>query len=368
MSEIVKSGDFYELTKVPFFQKIGNMAISGVIYIAVVVVGVVIGVAGTTYTFGKTKIEPKVEAVAKSLEDGLKHIDPKALAEGTDAVKHLAEAGTDIVEVIETVAEGNKGKGGAVQMTKMSGKKPGLGDTKTPDIPISVGSFKDSAKKEALEQANKIKEQAEAAALEQANKMKEQAEAAAVEQANKIKEQAEAQAKETANNLQAQAIAKTQEVTSQAINAGQTAMNNATSQVTDNLNAQVSNANTLVGNANTLVGNANTLVGNVSNQSEEYQKYLAGLDPKLVIATTDAKGNITRTLKSPPKTGTEVFKPKNSEGDGSIVVSSSTGVKTGGRKTKSKRSKLTNEPKVKKPRTKKCLIQKDNKMYMSFCI
>jgi hypothetical protein len=40
----------------------------------------------------------------------------------------------------------------------------------------------------------------------------------------------------------------------------------------------------------------------------------------------------------------------------------------GGRKTKSKRTKLTNEPKVKKPRTKKCLIQKDNKMYMSFCI
>jgi hypothetical protein len=40
----------------------------------------------------------------------------------------------------------------------------------------------------------------------------------------------------------------------------------------------------------------------------------------------------------------------------------------GGKKTKSKRTKLTKEAKVKKPRTKKCLIEKDNKMYMSFCI
>lgn len=48
----------------------------------------------------------------------------------------------------------------------------------------------------------------------------------------------------------------------------------------------------------------------------------------------------------------------------------------GGKKTKSKRTKLTkvdsnNKKSVKrekKPRTKKCLIEKDNKMYMSFCI
>ena len=40
----------------------------------------------------------------------------------------------------------------------------------------------------------------------------------------------------------------------------------------------------------------------------------------------------------------------------------------GGKKTKGRRTKLTKEAKVKKPRTKKCLIEKDNKMYMSFCI
>jgi hypothetical protein len=48
----------------------------------------------------------------------------------------------------------------------------------------------------------------------------------------------------------------------------------------------------------------------------------------------------------------------------------------GGKKTKSKRTKLTkvdsnNKKSVKrqrKPKTKKCLIEKDNKMYMSFCI
>ena len=39
----------------------------------------------------------------------------------------------------------------------------------------------------------------------------------------------------------------------------------------------------------------------------------------------------------------------------------------GGRKTKNNRQK-TVQPKVKKPRTKKCLITKGDKMFMSFCI
>jgi hypothetical protein len=39
----------------------------------------------------------------------------------------------------------------------------------------------------------------------------------------------------------------------------------------------------------------------------------------------------------------------------------------GGRKTKNNRKK-TVQPKVKKPRTKKCLITKGDKMFMSFCI
>lgn len=39
----------------------------------------------------------------------------------------------------------------------------------------------------------------------------------------------------------------------------------------------------------------------------------------------------------------------------------------GGRKTKNNRQK-TVQPKIKKPRTKKCLITKGDKMFMSFCI
>lgn len=41
--------------------------------------------------------------------------------------------------------------------------------------------------------------------------------------------------------------------------------------------------------------------------------------------------------------------------------------KGGGRKTKNNRQK-TVQPKIKKPRTKKCLITKGDKMFMSFCI
>ena len=84
-------------------------------------------------------------------------------------------------------------------------------------------------------------------------------------------------------------------------------------------------------------------------------------------------GVVVNTPKTPPQRGTVIFSGEHSEGDDPNTVTSSTNYDNrsrvgGGRKTKSKRSKLTNEPKVKKPRTKKCLIEKDNKMYMSFCI
>jgi hypothetical protein len=43
------------------------------------------------------------------------------------------------------------------------------------------------------------------------------------------------------------------------------------------------------------------------------------------------------------------------------------GASGGGKKTKNNR-KTRSEPKIRKPRTKKCQVTKGNQMYMSFCI
>jgi hypothetical protein len=93
------------------------------------------------------------------------------------------------------------------------------------------------------------------------------------------------------------------------------------------------------------------------------------------------KDGIPTSLTIPKETGLKNARDLFTYGEGNVTNTPSSNnsnpvTKGGGKKTKSKRTKLTTvDSKVKKsvkrqkkPRTKKCLIEKDNKMYMSFCI
>jgi hypothetical protein len=98
------------------------------------------------------------------------------------------------------------------------------------------------------------------------------------------------------------------------------------------------------------------------------------------IISVGKDGTITQIPKLTGEADTSrIFTYGEGEGNVTNTLSSNNSnpvKKGGGKKTKSKRTKLTkvdsnNKKSVKrekKPRTKKCLIEKDNKMYMSFCI
>jgi hypothetical protein len=173
---------------------------------------------------------------------------------------------------------------------------------------------------------------------------------------------------------------------------------------TNAVNSQVGNAQSVltsqvVNTKDAVKGQMDSVTSQATDQSDKLNSTLAearrakeeriaqGLQATSNLANTantftksvvDKHGNIMHTAAEnslkPFNQEIVKFTGKNSDGDPLNIVTSSTNSnrvgpnRGGGRKTKSKRSKLTNEPKVKKPRTKKCLIEKDNKMYMSFCI
>ena len=90
------------------------------------------------------------------------------------------------------------------------------------------------------------------------------------------------------------------------------------------------------------------------------------------------KDGIPTSVTTPKETGLKNAIDLFTYGEGNLPNTPSRNREKigGGKKTKNKRTKLTkvdsnNKKSVKrekKPRTKKCLIEKDNKMYMSFCI
>jgi hypothetical protein len=84
----------------------------------------------------------------------------------------------------------------------------------------------------------------------------------------------------------------------------------------------------------------------------------------------NASTSATNALKPFDKSKIKNFVPDQTNytpGDVLNTVSRNRATTGGGRKTKNNRKK-TVQPKVKKPRTKKCLITKGDKMFMSFCI
>jgi len=84
----------------------------------------------------------------------------------------------------------------------------------------------------------------------------------------------------------------------------------------------------------------------------------------------NASTSATNALKPFDKSKIKNFVPDQTNytpDDVLNTVSRNRATTGGGRKTKNNRKK-TVQPKVKKPRTKKCLITKGDKMFMSFCI
>jgi hypothetical protein len=298
MSSIIASGDSYELTKVPFFQKIGNMAISGVIYIAVAIVGVVIGVAGATYTFEQTEIEPKIKEVAKKIGEGVENIQPETVAQVAAAITDLSKTGQDVVNVVESLAEGGNAEGGNAESKNAEGGIELSDMSKKTDLPLSVDSLTAAT-------TGAINQKADAVIAEQTKTVEE----AATKQTNAIQEAATTNVNEQKKALEEEAAKQTK--------AAQTA-------VTAKLKEQTKGVESLLANKTLPLYNNLDKYSNLSNNLGKSR-----------VNTLAAMSN-----------------SRNG----------------GGKKTKSKRTKLTKEAKVNKPRTKKCLIQKDNKMYMSFCI
>ena len=198
-----------------------------------------------------------------------------------------------------------------------------------------------------------------------------------------------------ATNVVTSQVGNTKDALQGQMSAVQGQMDSVTSQATDLKDAGL----------NTITDLQNQATSQITDQSDKLNSTLAearrakeeriaqGLQAKSNLAnaansfttSVDEQGNIIRTAAENPlkpfNRQTINFTGDHSEGDRSNMVTSSTGntgnrIKSGGRKTKNNRSKLTNsEPRVKKyvkrqkkPRTKKCLIEKNNKMYMSFCI
>jgi hypothetical protein len=80
-----------------------------------------------------------------------------------------------------------------------------------------------------------------------------------------------------------------------------------------------------------------------------------------------ASTSATKDLKPFDKGNIMNFVPDQTEFTPGYVFNTPPKKRGGGRKTKNNRQK-TVQPKIKKPRTKKCLITKGDKMFMSFCI
>ena len=316
MTSIVASADSYELTKVPFFQKIGNMAISGVIYTVVAVVGVVIGVAGATYMFEQTEIEPKIKEVAQKIEEGVKNIPTKTVEQVAAAITDLSKTGKDVVNVVESLAEGGNVENGNIKGGNVDGDLELSNMSKKTDLPLSVNSLT----------------------------------AATTSEINK-------KAEENANAVIAEQT--------KAVEAA----------VATNVNEQTKAAQTLFTDKSkagqSLLADKSKAVEESVKQTKTLQE-AAGEQTK---ASAKLGSDAMQQYKLKKKTMSNISKP-DFKLDYSQAASIAAGAAGGGKKTKSKRTKLTkvdsnvkkSVKRQRKPRTKKCLIEKDNKMYMSFCI
>jgi hypothetical protein len=218
---------------------------------------------------------------------------------------------------------------------------------------------------------------------------------------------AQAQAQKQMGNLTSQVANAQADLTSQVSNAQadltsqvsntkdavQGQMDSVTSQATDLKDAGLNTITDLQNQATSqITDKSDKLNSTLAAVREERKARIAqGLQATSNLANTAntftrsvKDGVVVNTPKTLPKRGTVIFSGEHSDGDPENMVESSTGNERrrigpnrgGGRKTKNNRSKLTNsEPRVKKSvkrqkktRTKKCLIEKNNKMYMSFCI
>jgi hypothetical protein len=314
MESIASGTDFYELTKVPFLQKIGNMAISGVIYIAVAIVGVVIGVAGTTYTFEQTEIEPKIKEVAKKIGEGVENIQPETVKQVTAAITDLGKTGNDVVNAVISLSEGGDAQGGNVKGKNAEGDVEMSNMGEKAGLPLSVNSLTAATTGAGLSKITDLQNTGLGKVTDLQNTG-----------LGKV------------TDLQNTGLDKVTSLQSTGLGKVTDLQNVGLGKVTDLQNVGL---NKLGDTQSALQGQMNTATNLVGNTKAETQKGLDALKNQ-----TLNRSRLNQSL---------------SQG-----LSQRTG---GGRKTKSKRTKLTNEPKVKKPRTKKCLIQKDNKMYMSFCI
>jgi hypothetical protein len=333
MTSIVASADSYELTKVPFFQKIGNMAISGVIYTVVAVVGVVIGVAGATYMFEQTEIEPKIKEVAKKIGEGVENIKPETVAQVTAAITDLGNTGNDVVNAVMSLSEGGDAQGGNAESKNAEGGIE-LSDMSKKGLPLSVDSLT-AATTGAINQ--KAEENANAVIAEQTK---------AVEKAvaTNVNEQTKAVEKAVATNVNEQTKAA-QTLFTDKSKAGQ-------SLLADNSKAV--------------------------EESVKQTKTLQEAAGEQTKASAKLGSDAMQQYELKKKTMSNISKPdfKLDYSQAASIAAGAAGAAGGGKKTKNKRTKLTkvdsnvkkSVKRQRKPRTKKCLIEKDNKMYMSFCI
>jgi hypothetical protein len=369
MSSIISSGDSYELTKVPFFQKIGNMAISGVIYIAVAIVGVVIGVAGATYTFEQTEIEPKIKELTKKIGDGVENIQPETVKQVAAAITDLSKTGQDVVNVVESLAEGGNAESknaeggnaeGGIELSDMS-KKTGL--------PLSVNSLTAATTGAGLDKVTDLQNvglgkvtDLQNVGLGKVTDLQNVGLGKVTDLQNvglgKVTDLQNAGLGKV-SDLQNAGLGKVSDLQNAGLGKVSNLQNAGLGKVSDLQNAglgKVSNLqNAGLGKVSDLQNAGLGKVSNLQNAGAEQTKALEKFG-----------SNAMEQYKLRKETMSNIKRPElNFNNQPAPAVAAAAG---GGKKTKSKRTKLTKEAKVKKPRTKKCLIQKDNKMYMSFCI
>jgi hypothetical protein len=123
------------------------------------------------------------------------------------------------------------------------------------------------------------------------------------------------------------------------------------------------------------LNNATSAIGIPGLTPEDNQRRMqkmkeANIKYEEMLKNAPTSATNTNVLKPFGKNNIKNFVANQSNytpGSGDVLNTVSPNRRGGGRKTKNNRQK-TVQPKIKKPRTKKCLITKGDKMFMSFCI
>jgi hypothetical protein len=144
---------------------------------------------------------------------------------------------------------------------------------------------------------------------------------------------------------------------------------NMSSLKSDSLNTMGSNQD-LLKNSLTDATSATGIPGLTSEDNQRRMQKMKEANINYNKGLQNASTSATNALKPFDKSKIKNFVPDQTNyttGDVFNTISQNRAKKGGGRKTKNNRKKSV-QPKVKKPRTKKCLITKGDKMFMSFCI